>query len=74
MAPSLWQRLGCCLTGHDYSVKSDETRMFLRCNACGRTSRGLVKAEDPTRRRSRLDRTGTGKARPPVGHTHLAAQ
>jgi hypothetical protein len=74
MASSLLQRLGCCLTGHDYSVKSDGTRMFLRCKVCGRTSRGLEMAEDPLRRRSRADRATGGGSRTSVGHTRLAAQ
>jgi hypothetical protein len=51
MAASLWHRLGCCLTGHDYSVASDETRMFVRCKSCGHTSRGLPLHRDPLRHR-----------------------
>ena len=56
MTGSLWQRLGCCLTGHSYSIASDDTRMFVRCIDCGRTSRGLPLAGDPTLRRERPER------------------
>jgi hypothetical protein len=57
MAASLWQRLACCLTGHDYAITSDRARMFLRCRACGRTSHGLDLSEAPFPHRSRADRT-----------------
>ncbi len=74
MASSLWQRLGCCLTGHDYSVTSDGTRMFLRCKVCGRTSRGLEMAQDPMRTRSHTGRATGGNSRTSVSRTRLAAQ
>ena len=61
MTGSLWQRLGCCLTGHNYSIASDDTRMFVRCTECGHTSRGLPLAEDPVLRRRRPERA-TGAA------------
>jgi hypothetical protein len=41
MTSMLWHRLGCCVTGHDYAITSDRTRMFLRCRQCGHTSPGL---------------------------------
>ena len=56
MTGSLWQRLGCCLTGHNYSIASDDTRMFVRCTECGHTSRGLPLAGDPKPRRERPER------------------
>lgn len=41
MAGSLWNRLGCCLTGHDYSVvRHDTGRIYLKCDACGHRSGG----------------------------------
>lgn len=49
MAAWLWQRMCCCLTGHDYVITSDRTRMFLRCRTCGRTSHGLDLADRPLR-------------------------
>ena len=61
MAASLWRRLGCCLTGHDYSIASDDARMFVRCNSCGHTSRGLE-----------IDRTCSA-GRPATGGPVLAA-
>jgi hypothetical protein len=57
MAAWLWQRLCCCLTGHDYAIISDRARMFLRCRTCGRTSHGLDLSENPYRNRSRADTT-----------------
>lgn len=41
MAARIWQRLCCCVTGHDYAVASAQARMFLRCRNCGRTSKGM---------------------------------
>jgi len=74
MTASLWQRLGCCLTGHDYSIRSDSTRVFMRCNSCGHTSRGFVMPEDPVRKRSYTGRASTGVVQAPVGGTRLAAR
>jgi hypothetical protein len=74
MTASLWQRLGCCLTGHDYSVRSDSTRMFVRCKTCGHTSRGFVMPEDPVRKRSYMDRAAAGVVHSSVSSTRLAAR
>ena len=74
MAETLWQRLGCCLTGHDYSVRSDRTRMFLRCNTCGHTSRGAALSDDPCRKRSSVERIASSDGRPQGGPTRLAAR
>ncbi len=52
MAASIWQRLCCCVSGHDYAIISAQARMFLRCRNCGRTSRGLDLAEAPFDRRA----------------------
>ena len=62
MAASLWRRLCCCLTGHNYSITSDDARMFVRCNSCGRTSPGLEIDRNLFRRQSRNGRAGA------VGH------
>jgi len=62
MAASLWRRLCCCLTGHDYSITSDDARMFVRCKSCGRTSHGLEIDRHMFRRQSRNGRAGA------VGH------
>jgi hypothetical protein len=74
MAQTLWQRLGCCLTGHDYSVRSDQTRMFLRCNTCGHTSRGAALSDDPCRKRPSAERTASSDGRPQDRPTRLAAR
>ncbi|HOG28212.1 MAG TPA: hypothetical protein PLN93_03210 [Vicinamibacterales bacterium] len=74
MTASIWRRLGCCLSGHDYSVKSDGTRMFLRCRVCGRTSRGLIMGEDPCRRRSRHEQSAAQDQRPAERRTPLSAR
>jgi hypothetical protein len=65
MGARIWHRVCCCLTGHDYVITSDRTRMFLRCMNCGRTSHGLDLAENPYRSQSRAGRaalTGTRAA------------
>ena len=74
MPQSLWQRLGCCLTGHDYSVRSDQTRMFVRCNTCGHTSRGTALSDDSYRKRSSTERPANGDGRPQGGPTRIAAR
>lgn len=74
MASSLWYRLGCCLTGHDYVVASDRERMFLRCNSCGHTSRGLEIDRDLFRKEPHDARAGAGGNRPGAGHSSLATR
>jgi hypothetical protein len=73
-AVSLWQRLGCCLTGHDYSVSSDRTRMFVRCNSCGHTSRGLEIHKDMFRAAPRDEPAGAADRRARAGRSSLATQ
>jgi hypothetical protein len=58
MAASLWRRLCCCLTGHDYSITSDDARMFVRCNNCGCTSHGLEIDKNMFRGQSRSGTAG----------------
>ncbi len=36
----MFGRIGCYLSGHDYGIKSDGGRMYLRCTVCGHTSDG----------------------------------
>jgi hypothetical protein len=36
----MFNRIGCYLSGHDYGIKSEGGRMYLRCESCGRTSDG----------------------------------
>jgi len=74
MARSLWRRLGCCLAGHDYSVQSDQTRMFVRCTACGYTSRGLALSDDPYRKRSSTEGTTNVDGRPQGRPARLAVR
>jgi hypothetical protein len=74
MASSLWYRLGCCLTGHDYVIASDRERMFLRCNSCGHTSRGLEIDRDLFRKEPRDVRAGTAGSRPGAGHSSFATR
>jgi len=72
MAASLWRRLCCCLTGHDYSITSDDARMFVRCNSCGRTSHGLVIDKHMFRRQSRTTRAGAPGHGAGAGRSDLA--
>jgi hypothetical protein len=74
MAALLWYRLGCCLTGHDYVIASDRERMFLRCNRCGRTSRGLEIDRDLFRKEPRNTRAGTSGSLRGTGHSSLATR
>jgi len=74
MAPSLWQRVCCCLTGHDYVIASDRARMFLRCRTCGRTSHGLDLSEDPFRNRTRSAQDALPGARAAARQSRVAAR
>ena len=74
MAASLWQRVCCCLTGHDYVIASDRTRMFLRCRICGRTSHGLELAENPFRNRARAGRGTLAGTRAAANRSHFATR
>lgn len=40
MSGTLWNRLSCLLTGHDYTVRHDSGKIFLRCDGCGHRSEG----------------------------------
>ena len=73
-AASLWHRLGCCLTGHDYSISSDHTRMFVRCNRCGHTSPGLEIDKNLFRARPYDGRPGATGNRAGAGRSTLATQ
>jgi hypothetical protein len=73
MASRLWQRVRCCLTGHDYEITSDRARMFLRCRTCGRTSHGLELSEDPFRNRTRTAADALPGSRASSDRSHLAA-
>jgi hypothetical protein len=73
-AASLWHRLGCCLTGHDYTISSDRTRMFVRCNRCGHTSPGLEIRKDMFRAAPRDERSAAAGSRAHASRSHLATQ
>jgi hypothetical protein len=74
MSASLWHRLGCYVTGHDYSVRSDRTRMYLRCDACGHTSEGWALKNDPNLKDAVHGRLTAGDGRAPVTPRHLATR
>jgi hypothetical protein len=67
-ALSIWRRLGCCLTGHDYSITSDRTRMFVRCRSCGHASPGLKIDKDLFRERPHDESAGA------AGHSSFATR
>jgi hypothetical protein len=73
-AVSLWRRLGCCLTGHDYSITSDHARMFVRCNSCGHASHGLEIDKNLFRRGASEGRPGDPGTRRAAGHSKFATQ
>lgn len=70
MAARMWQRLGCWITGHDYAVTSAQSRMFLRCRNCGRTSKGMDLAEHPVPRQANASRAAA--VRGAGGQSHPA--
>ena len=72
MAARLWQRLGCWFTGHDYAVTSAQSRMFLRCRDCGRTSKGMDLVENPVA--SRAGASHAAAVRAAAGHSHPAVR
>jgi len=71
-AVSLWRRLGCCLTGHDYSIASDHARMFVRCSSCGHASHGLAIDRNLFRRGGREERPGDPGNRRRASHSGFA--
>ncbi len=36
----MFDRIGCYLTGHDYGIRCEGGRMYLRCGTCGHASEG----------------------------------
>jgi hypothetical protein len=74
MAARLWHRVCCCLTGHDYVITSDRTRMFLRCMNCGRTSHGLELSDNPPRHRGRTGRTALPGTQAAAGRSDFATR
>jgi hypothetical protein len=74
MSGSLWYRLGCCVTGHDYSVRSDRERIYLRCDACGHTSDGWSLSNDPHLTRSIATRLAAHDRPQPPDRRRLAAR
>lgn len=62
------KKLNCYVAGHDYTIRCDADRVFLRCAVCGRTSSGWSLADsksDRTRPRlTRLERLIIGKREP----------
>jgi len=74
MSASLWQRLGCYMTGHDYSVRSDRMRIYLRCDSCGHTSDGWSLCNDPQLRHAIGHRRTSHEPQAPQPVRHLAAR
>jgi hypothetical protein len=74
MAASLWHRLGCCLTGHDYAITSDGRRMFLCCRNCGQRSHGLEIAQGPLPNRSHTPRASAPAMRSAANRSEFAAR
>jgi hypothetical protein len=69
MAARIWRRLCCWATGHDYAVASAQSRVFLRCRNCGRTSRGVDLVNNPIPRRADTSRAAVSAA---AGHSQPA--
>jgi hypothetical protein len=65
MVMSLFSRLNCCFSGHDYSIKQSGGRMFLMCTTCGHRSPGLILMGRPNPEH-------TPAKRPIVASTRLA--
>jgi hypothetical protein len=73
MSESLWHRLGCYVTGHDYSVRSDQARIYLRCDSCGHRSDGWSLSTDPHLTRTVAHRPVDGERTRTVDGPRLAA-
>jgi hypothetical protein len=74
MSSSLWHRLGCCVTGHDYSVRSDSMRIYLRCDSCGRTSEGWTLTDTPHMKHVAAKRLAAADHSQPVATRRLATR
>jgi len=74
MSSSLWRRLSCCVTGHDYSVRSDRARIYLRCDICGHTSDGWSLSDDPHLKHAIASRLSARDRRAPAAPRHLTAR
>jgi hypothetical protein len=74
MPEMLWNRLACCLTGHDYSVRSDRTRIYLRCDCCGHTSEGWALSNDPRLKRAHAERVRATDRRTPIDARQATAR
>ena len=74
MPERIWNRLACCLTGHDYSVRSDRTRIYLRCDSCGHRSEGWSLSNDPRMKRAYPDRVRPSESRAQIDARHATAR
>jgi len=74
MSESLWHRLGCYITGHDYSVRSERARIYLRCDVCGHRSDGWALHADPHLTRTVANRLAAGDRAEPADARRLAAR
>jgi len=74
MSASLWRRLGCYVTGHDYSVRSDRSRIYLRCDACGHASEGWALSDDPHLKHAIASRLAARERRAAVAPRQIATR
>jgi hypothetical protein len=74
MSASLWRRLSCYVTGHDYSVRSDRSRIYLRCDVCGHSSEGWSLSNDPHLKHAIASRLAARERRTPVASHQIAAR
>ncbi len=65
MSNFLLSRLGCYLSGHDYTIRQSGGRVFLYCLSCEHTSDGIaLNARDDVQRRAPRSAAGSPQARP----------
>ena len=74
MAASLWYRLGCCLTGHDYVIASDGSGCSCAATAAAIRHAACEIDRDLFRKEPHDARAGAGGNRPGAGHSSFATR
>lgn len=63
------RKLNCYVAGHEYTIRCEADRVFLRCGACGQTSSGWSLTESKSKldeepKLTRFERLLLGKREP----------
>ena len=66
----MFRKLNCYLAGHDYTMRTEVHRVYLRCDVCGHTSQGWsltgpdVEPQPKASTLSRFEQLFAGKRQP----------